>query len=275
MLYVNTASEDGDDSILASRFPLGLALAGWPCFRVCRLPMLRWHVQRPPKTALEALGHAWLVVNLDCGVGLLPLLNLVGRFVMPQPLKPPHRFVMAGVSIQERPTLAARIGIIAAIWAEIEVHLALLFGALSETESRHGLEMYFAIVSTTARIDAMAAVARRCLPVDAMNAFEALLKEVRARARERNRIVHSSWGISLENKDILISVTQEDYVQSFYNMPHTDEKARAHGEIYSNPMAYSMTDFSEIERRLMAAQLRIMNFWRMLPGPIVPAPPRL
>lgn len=152
--------------------------------------------------------------------------------------------------LADRPDLAAQIGIIAALWSQIEFELGRLLGILLGTNIRLGLSMFFAIVSTTARIDAMMAVAAKRLRQDKLREFEAILRKARSIARERNRIVHSKWGISERHPNALVSVATEDHIQ----FVAVDVREMDENQILKEyevvvfdklrPMLYTMTDFS-------------------------------
>jgi hypothetical protein len=66
---------------------------------------------------------------------------------MPQPLRPPYQLNIDPETLNERPELAAQIGIIAALWSRVEMWLGILMGDLLGAEARYGLAMYYAIVS--------------------------------------------------------------------------------------------------------------------------------
>jgi hypothetical protein len=176
---------------------------------------------------------------------------------MPQPLKPPYELNIDPMTLADRPELAAQIGIIAALWARVEMWLGVILGDLIGTEPRFGLAMYFAIVSTSARMDTLAAVvAERPMSVNP-NKFEALIKKVRACARERNRIVHANWGISLKHPNAIIAVSTDDqirflHIDSIYppHWPESREQWDRSIQESLKPMMYRMADFRQTQMRL-------------------------
>ena len=91
--------------------------------------------------------------------------------------------------------------------------LGVLLGDLLGAESRYGLAMYYAIVSTSARMDTIAAAATERIGSSSLIEFEKLLRTIRSRARERNTIVHSNWGISLKHPKAIVSVQTESHVR--------------------------------------------------------------
>ena len=123
---------------------------------------------------------------------------------MPSLLRPPYQLNIDPNALANRSELAAQIGIIAALWSRAEMWLGVILGDLLGTEPKFGLAMYFAIISTSARVDTIAAAAAERLDASTMLEFERLVKLIRARARERNRIVHSNWGVSTKHPNAIV-----------------------------------------------------------------------
>jgi len=176
---------------------------------------------------------------------------------MPTLLRPPYQLDINPNALAARPDLAAKIGIIAALWSRVEMWLGVILGDLLGTEPKFGLAMYFAIVSTSARMDTIAAVASERLDPAMMIEFEKLLKTIRARARERNRIVHSNWGISKKHSNAIVSVATDDHVR-FWHIASREfqdsDRSLSNWEdsIWRSlkPTAYIMADFETIINRL-------------------------
>ena len=144
-------------------------------------------------------------LNSDCRS-----FRLSGFRSMPQPLRPPYQLNINPETLSQRPELAAQIGIIAALWSRIEMWLGILLGDLLGAEARYGLAMYYAIVSTAARMDTIAAAATERIGKSALIEFESLLRAIRSRSRERNAIVHSNWGISLKHPKAIVAVQTDN-----------------------------------------------------------------
>jgi hypothetical protein len=96
----------------------------------------RWKRSSIPGSSLR--------INSDCRS-----LRSSDFLLMPQPLRPPYQLNIDPETLNERPELAAQIGIIAALWSRVEMWLGILMGDLLGAEARYGLAMYYAIVSTS------------------------------------------------------------------------------------------------------------------------------
>jgi hypothetical protein len=189
---------------------------------------------------------------------------------MPQPLRPPYQLNINPETLSQRQELAAQIGIIAALWSRVEMWLGILLGDLLGAEARYGLAMYYAIVSTTARMDTIAAAATERIGKSALIEFESLLRTIRSRARERNTIVHSNWGISLKHPKAIVAVHTDNQVR-FWHLPEMRRERSIEdplkNEEWENliwrelkPMAYRMADFEATKNRLSALILQIQEY---------------
>ncbi len=184
--------------------------------------------------------------------------GFVGFPAMPQPLKPPYELNIDPSTLADRPELAAQIGIIAALWARVEMWLGVILGDFLGTEPRLGLSMYFAIVSTSARMDTIAAVvAQRPLSVNP-DKFEALMKRLRGCAKERNKIVHANWGISDKHTKAIIAVSTDAQIRFMHIESKTYNAEHHSSDVWEQlieeslrPMAYTMTDFKQTQGRLI------------------------
>jgi hypothetical protein len=191
---------------------------------------------------------------------------------MPSLLRPPYELNIDPNALAKRPELAAQIGIIAALWSRVEMWLGVILGDFLGTEPKFGLAMYFAIVSTSARTDTIAAAATERLDARKMLEFEKLVKTIRARARERNRIVHSNWGISAKHPDAIVSVATDDHIR-FWHITSRDfqdsDRSTANWEniVWRNlkPTAYRMSDFMDICNRLNELISELQEFRKTIP----------
>jgi hypothetical protein len=191
---------------------------------------------------------------------------------MPSLLRPPYELNIDPNALADRPELAAQIGIIAALWSRVEMWLGVILGDFLGTEPKLGLAMYFAIVSTSARTDTIAAAASERLDATKMLEFEKLLKTIRARARERNRIVHSNWGVSTKHPNAIVSVATDDHVR-FWHIASRDfqdtDRSTANWEdiVWRNlkPTAYIKSDFQEISKRLNRLINSLQEFRKTIP----------
>jgi hypothetical protein len=189
---------------------------------------------------------------------------------MPSLIRPPYQLNIDPNALADRPQLAAQIGIIAALWSRVEMWLGVILGDLLGTETKFGLAMYFAIVSTSARADTIAAAAAERLDAPMMLEFEKLLKIIRTRARERNRIVHSNWGISLKHPNAIVSVATDDQIR-FWHITSQNLEDRATGSWEQTiwrqlrPTAYRMADFLETIKRVNELIDTLQDFRKLIP----------
>ena len=148
--------------------------------------------------------------------------------------------------------------------------LGILLGDLLGAEARYGLAMYYAIVSTAARMDTIAAAATERIGKSALIEFESLLRAIRSRSRERNAIVHSNWGISLKHPKAIVAVQTDNQVR-FWHLPEMRRERSIEDPMTNDewetliwrelkPMAYHMADFEAIKNRLSALMLQIQEF---------------
>jgi broad specificity phosphatase PhoE len=156
----------------------------------------------------------------------------------------------------------------------VEMWLGVLLGDLLGAESRYGLAMYYAIVSTSARMDTIAAAATERIGSSSLIEFEKLLRTIRSRARERNTIVHSNWGISLKHPKAIVSVQTESHVR-FWHLPEMRRESRDDALTSDEwerfiwrelkPMTYRMSDFEATKARLRSLITEIKQFRNSVP----------
>jgi hypothetical protein len=188
---------------------------------------------------------------------------------MPSLLRPPYQLNIDPNALANRPELAAQIGIIAALWSRVEMWLGVILGDLLGTQPKFGLAMYFAIISISARVDTIAAAAAERLDASTMLEFERLVKLIRARARERNRIVHSNWGVSSKHPNAIVSVATDDQIRFWHIASQNIEREARVWEqtIWEalKPTAYRMPDFLQIRSRLNELINELQEFRRLIP----------
>jgi hypothetical protein len=110
---------------------------------------------------------------------------------MPHPLKrwtPTIHFTPNAVEL--RPNLAIAIARISADWAQVEWEIGKLLATILDTESRTGVAMYLALMGSAAQEAAISAAANKMLSSERQDDLVALFSDVRARSRERNRVIH-------------------------------------------------------------------------------------
>ena len=186
---------------------------------------------------------------------------------MPFPIKGDYSLHSYHRCVLTRDKLAGRIGLVAAEWAMVESLLTDMFTfsvfALSKEEhagQRIVRQAMGALDSLNARLDIVEAIIRP--RIDA-TLFEEYVKqiqpELRRRAGERNRVVHSEWHVCDRWPDDLI--------------------AFAPGQ---DPMRYTLKCFDDIAERIYQARVMLNNYWHRVqrslhgeppPPPGYPPPP--
>lgn len=186
---------------------------------------------------------------------------------MPQPFKGTSRGDR-NVLLQ-RPELAARIANIAALWAQAELSLGMLFSQLLQTESVVGTAMYLSLISEQARDAAMQAAAQEKLPEQFKAEFVILASSLRSPRKERNAVVHGLWAISDDKPDSLILIDSRKMVKMFSwvhagNIKPLSESATRYTQAIKDQseshLEYTIADLVRIENNITAALDRIGAF---------------
>lgn len=165
---------------------------------------------------------------------------------MPHPFLPntPGGIESRPKMLLEKPALSAGIGLVISEWAQLEEHLIdlfkfSLFGMNGDRAAGEVVNIAWdSLESTHTRLNILLAVANGRFTVDQHKYFEEVIcKEVRARAKERNRIAHGRWGANAKYPDEIILLS------------HNDE-----------PMRYSIKDFEDIADRMIDTSNKIATF---------------
>jgi hypothetical protein len=176
---------------------------------------------------------------------------------MPQPL----RKWLPGVEFTEealaqRPNIAAKIAQVAAAWSSVEVDVGLLLAILLDTEALTGVSMYLALSGSAAQDRVLLAAAEARLPDDMQHIMSNMLRDIRARGKERNRVVHALWSVHPTDEKKLINCPPDNIVRS---VAKAYDSYSAHKTIFTSPpdpefmghlLVYGMPDFDDILKRL-------------------------
>jgi len=165
---------------------------------------------------------------------------------MPQPIWPdppegtfPYR---PRLLLSKRPDHAAGIGAVACEWAALEGSLVQMLSFSLFAFSKEGgyslaktaLET---IESGTIRLEVVAALLKTRIPEDQFALFNSEIRpDIRKRAAERNRVVHSAWCV------------------------HDDYPADVIARYDNRYWKYSVKDFSEIAERIVHTTIRMTLF---------------
>lgn len=185
---------------------------------------------------------------------------------MPQPIKLKHFGLPIGpAALAARPDLALHIAYIAAIWSKIELILAATLGVMLGASYKPSMTMYFALRS--AREDALDAVAMSELSGENLARFKAIKKELKARAKQRNTVIHALWTCSPKYPDALLMHEIDEF--TFRLVRSMEPVARGvlpesnFAEDEGSFMKYETDDFLEIEddlKRLDSMAAEWMTF---------------
>lgn len=114
---------------------------------------------------------------------------------MPQEIKGKINVKVDPRAIAKQPRLAARIGIISSLWAEIEDEIAFLFAVTMQTDLAIAAASLRNVFSLAVRLDMLRTIMSLRFPDEAVKRFDPLYKKIKARGKERSRIVHSLWTV--------------------------------------------------------------------------------
>jgi hypothetical protein len=133
-----------------------------------------------------------------------PLPRSVSRVDMNPPL-----------ALLKRPELAARIGLIAITWAEIERFLGMMIADMLGSDSALGMAIYLGLQSEGPQRTVIKAVAQDRLPTDLAKRVEAHLQALRDGSNGRNKIVHGVWGVADNLPSALIRIDRKIYLERY------------------------------------------------------------
>jgi len=89
-------------------------------------------------------------------------------------------------------------------WAVLESTLGRLLTDFLDADIHIGAAMYTALTSSAAQFDALDAAANTALSGEALEMFQATMIVVRSAGKDRNKIVHGTWGVSPQVPGALI-----------------------------------------------------------------------
>ncbi|MGA9868778.1 MAG: hypothetical protein WBQ75_20310 [Acetobacteraceae bacterium] len=191
---------------------------------------------------------------------------------MPQPVRPLIAADFSPRSMLARPELAAHIGVISAIWNEIDKRIATLLAALIGAEARVVIGMYQSLTSAPAQRAALSAAASLRMTSDQTKMLEIHMKEIRKRGRERHAVVHGTWGVSDHHSDALIWADPKDRIVHEINRIDDARAIKQNGrsthydilagirEEQTKWMVYKAEDFKDIEDRMTLALIGFAEF---------------
>ncbi|UVK37634.1 hypothetical protein LHFGNBLO_004699 [Mesorhizobium sp. AR10] len=174
---------------------------------------------------------------------------------MPQPLRRwPDDLAWTANAGALRPKLAPWIVRVSAEWAKVQIHLGLVLAATLDAEAHAGVHMYLALTGSAAQEAALSAAVNTQLPEAYQSAFVDILRKYRACARQRNRIVHCLWGVSLKYPNGLINCPPENIILGAIS------KSAPRDDVLEKCMVYTEKDFFELCDAIQALGIDAYSF---------------
>lgn len=157
--------------------------------------------------------------------------------------------------VLDNPVLTSHIGAIACLWTEVEMSVDTMIITILGTDARVGLFAYHSEDDDVTKMVMLRAVAASHLLESELEHLTSLLRDLRVRREERNKVVRGSWGIAHDFPDEFAWQDPRESVRQF-----ADITALVHGALANNPanddharhrvMLYSLADFQDIESSL-------------------------
>lgn len=167
---------------------------------------------------------------------------------MPQPYK--GKWSMSSSTLEMRPKLATHVGIIASMWTQIELTLALIVAKMLNAEADIAGAMLLPVRSEATRFAIINAVAEDRLTPDMQEELKQLKKRIDNTGNERNRVVHGLWAHS-ENEDTLILVSQKEMLKVYSGIiTKLANQKPVEVKDYAEMLEYSEKDFIQIESNI-------------------------
>ncbi|GAC1354914.1 MAG: hypothetical protein NVSMB34_07520 [Variovorax sp.] len=107
-------------------------------------------------------------------------------------------------SVNERPALAAHIGLIVAMWAMVESQLSELLSIMLHADAAIGATLFSVIKNEGGRLAMLKAVAEERLTPEQQAEYASLKKRITAAGDYRDRLAHNIWATSPDYPDSLI-----------------------------------------------------------------------
>jgi hypothetical protein len=133
---------------------------------------------------------------------------------MPQPYRRKAELKWGVEALLERPLLSRHIAAIAHSWTELEQGWGMFLAAMLSESAVMGLTMYLSLNAAAAQGHMLNAIADSKLKGAFRATFRELWIEQRARAEERNRVVHGLWGYDPNRADFIALAERDAFPRS-------------------------------------------------------------
>jgi len=201
---------------------------------------------------------------------------------MPQPLKKwVSDISWQPKDLDKRPELALKIAQVGAAWSQLDLQRVHLLMALLRNGAPTGVRMYLSLSGSASQEAVLTAAFGNFLPDSTQKMFESLMRDIKARARERNRIVHGIWGVSDDYPEALIncqlndmatnSVTRYRIIShvSTLGLKPIDFEKHQQAEFIKACRVYRANDFKDVFRRIANTTNDIIALLRVVLGDLV------
>jgi hypothetical protein len=154
-----------------------------------------------------------------------------------------------------RPELMAIVGQCAALWSEVDLHMAMLLSVLLKAETDAAVAVFLTLRTARAQRDALNAAAAVRLDESGQEIFGAGLNIVRGIEKQRNDLVHGCVGISDEMPDALLWLDQKHYAHWLSETwaKGTNLTGREHSELAKKMFVYQRKDLEILCSDIRAA----------------------
>jgi hypothetical protein len=188
----------------------------------------------------------------------------------PLPKKHHNRpFNIGPLTLAKLPEFAKRIGVISALWTEIDLHMAVLLAALLKADTPATIAVYQKLRRSTGRTEAIEAAFLSALPGDGDSALlTAFLRYYRHVEIERNALVHNAFGCLKDDKSKLLWIDIQ-HLSSFLveSLVGNDWKNKtpnfeSTNNIAENVFYYTLSDLDSIITHERALSRITVSLWR-------------
>lgn len=184
---------------------------------------------------------------------------------MPQRITNTEGLGFNSISLLERPRLAAYIAAISALATNTEATMGSLMVASLGLDAEFGIDLYNAIENDGAKQSVMKTMGKRALSPQQYSDLIGLLKKVRERGPDRNRVIHGMWGTSPHYPDGVIWLDPREFMAYFAKLAtarHKDTPPPI--PPWQEALVYSEQDFKEVYQRLRTLLNEVDAFWKQV-----------
>ncbi len=182
-------------------------------------------------------------------------------------------------TLQERPKLAAHIGLIMGMWAVVESELSRLLSIMLQSDAEVGATLFSVIKAEAGRLAMIEAIAKDRLTSEQQAEFAGLKKRVTSVGGYRDRLAHNIWAISEDHPDSLIlfdaragaqfmaHLTSNVPGRGIFPRQDPEKSTSALMNHLDSAREYTEKEFLYIESEIAAVSVAIVRFSQKLTPP--------